>query len=253
MSLNDERYFYLGGGIAFAFFTFLVALIGYTVIAPSKIEQFALTKSDYVSVSIDISTSKPVSKPVVKSEVEPKPQEEKPDPVKAVNPPNEQKQSVPDISDLFSKLTPQKTPKKPDENNQKLEALNALERQLNNHSNTPQLAEKVKNTTLAKPSIQIVSKSGSSGPLVNEYHAKIQALIYANYYPPTGSQGQSARVRIYLSATGKLSGYRVIAYSTNQPFNNEVDWLKDRLGNIMFPPNPDGKDSVIEIILTAKE
>jgi protein TonB len=253
MSVNDERYFYLSGAIAFGFFAFLVGLIIYTGILPTKIEQFALTKSDYVSVSIDISTSKPVSKPVVKSEVEPKPQEEKSDPVKAVNPPNEQKQSVPDISDLFSKVKPQKTPKKPDENNQKLEALNALERQLNNHSNTPQLAEKVKNTTLAKPSIQIVSKSGSSGPLVNEYHAKIQALIYANYYPPTGSQGQSARVRIYLSATGKLSGYRVIAYSTNQPFNNEVDWLKDRLGNIVFPPNPDGKECVIEIILTAKE
>jgi periplasmic protein TonB len=252
MSFNDERYFYLGGMIAFAFFAFLVLLVGYTVISPVKIEQFALTKSDYVSVSIDISTPQPTSKPIM--EAEPKPIEEKPTPTEESTPPAKQPQSVPDISDLFSKVKPQKTPKQSDDTAQKLEALSALERQLNNRSQSnPHLAEKVKNTTFAKPSIKIVSNSGSTGPLVNEYHAKIQALIYANYFPPSGSQGQSARIRIYLDAMGKLSGYRVMAYSGNVPFNNEVDWLKERLRSVMFPTNPDGKECVIEIILTAKE
>lgn len=252
MSLNDERYFYLGGGIAFAFFAFLVLLIGYTGILPSKIEQFALTKSDYVSVSIDISTPQPESKPI--QEAASQPREEKATPTEESTPPVEQPRSVPEISDLFSKVKPQTPPKKVDDSAKKLEALNALERQMSARGQTtPQLAVKVKNTALAKPSIKIVSNSGSSGPLVNEYHAKIQALIYANYYPPSGSQGQSARVRIYLDAMGKLTGYRVMAYSGNEPFNNEVDWLKERLRSVMFPSNPDGKECVLEIILTAKE
>lgn len=252
MGFNDERYFFLSGTIAFGFFIFLVALIGFTLVSPSKIEQFALTQSQYVSISLDMATPRPSIKP----EPKPKPQvqQEQPVPPEEVKQNVEQPQSAPDISDLFSKVKPEKMPKKTEDTTKKLEALNALEKQVSSHTkNTPQFTDKVKNTVLVTPSVKIVSKSGSTGPLVNEYHAKIQALIYANYFPPSGTQGQSARVRIYLDALGRLTGYRVMGYSGNTLFNSEVDSLKERLRGVSFPINPDGKDSVIEIILTAKE
>jgi len=253
MGFNDERYFYYGGGIAFGFFAFLIVLIGYTLASSTKIEQFALTQSQYVSISLDMIPPKKSPSKVEQKVEEPMPVVE-PTPVMEAQPQENQPQSIPDISDLFSNVKAEKIPKKTDDSVKKLEALNKLEQQIKNRAqNTPQLAEKVKNTALVKPSITIVSNSGSSGPLVNEYHAKIQALIYANYFPPSGTQGQKSRVRINLDASGRLTAYRVLSYSGNPAFNSEVDWLKDRLHNVVFPPHPDGKDTVLEIILTAKE
>lgn len=252
MDLQEDRYFFLGGLISVGFFTLLLFIVGYSVFVSPKLEQFAMTQSQYVSISIDVGPPKSSSKPVIEEEQH---IQDKPKPVEEEKPQSEPAhQSVPEISDLFSKVKPEKTAKKTDDSAQKIEALSALERQMAVRTqSTPQLAEKVKNTALAKPSVKIVSNSGSTGPLVNEYHAKIQALIYANYYPPSGSQGQSARVRISLDSSGKLLGYRVMAYSGNEPFNNEVDWLKERLRSVTFPPHPDGKETVFEIILTAKE
>lgn len=252
MGFNDQRYFFLSGLIAFGLFALILLLATYTIFSPTKIEQFALTQSQYLSVSIDIAPPQPTAEPT--PDVQPHIPDVIPPPPKEVQPKAEKPQNLPEISDLFSMVKPQKIQKKEDNSAKKLEAFAALEQQIANRTqNMPQLADKVKNTSLAKPSVEIISKTGSSGPLVNEYHAKIQALIYGNYYPPSGSQGQSARIRIQIDASGKLRGYRVLAYSGNSAFNGEVDWLKDRLRNVMFPPHPEGKDTVIEIILTAKE
>lgn len=252
MGFNDQRYFFISGIISFVIFTLLLVLIGYSIISTTKIEQFALTQSQYVSISLDIATPQPDTEP--KAEVQQQVPDVVPTPVSEVKQEVQPPQAVPEISDLFSSVKPQKIQKKEDDSAKRVEALSALERQMTNRGqNTPQLAEKVKNTALAKPSVKIIANSGSTGPLVNEYHAKIQALIYSNYYPPSGSQGQSARIRIQVDASGKLTGYRVLAYSGNSAFNGEVDWLRDRLHGIAFPKHPDGKDTVIEIILTAKE
>ncbi|MCK9373836.1 MAG: TonB C-terminal domain-containing protein [Sulfuricurvum sp.] len=273
MGFNDERYFFMGGAIAFSLFAFLLFLIGFTVISSDKIENFALLESPYISISMTDSVSVPSAIPIppVKPQVsEPEPDiaEVQPEVTKpqekilernfvstkskGQNDPKAEKQT-PAISDLFSSVPAQKTSKVSDDSEKKLEVLNEFERQISRTKPTSQLAEKVKNTSLIKPAVKIFSNSGSTGPLVNEYHAKIQALIYANYYPPTGSQGQSARVRLQVDGSGKLIAYRVITYSGNTPFNNEIDFLKERLRNLTFPANPDGKNSQFEIILTAKE
>lgn len=245
MGFNDQRYFFISGIISFSFFALILIAFGYTMITSEKIEQFALTQSQYVSISLDIATPEPMAEPLPEvSEVTPSP-DKAPEPVP---------EKVPEISDLFSSVKPEKIQQKEDESVKRLEVLSALEQKMANRAQkTPQLADKVKNTSLAKPSIKIIANSGSTGPLVNEYHAKIQALIYSNYYPPSGSQGQTARIRINVNASGKLTAFRVLAYSGNSSFNSEVDWLKDRLRNVMFPLHPDGKDTVLEIILTAKE
>lgn len=245
MDTQQERYFYLSGLISISLFVALLFFAGYSVFLSPKIEQFAMIKSDAINVSIAISDTQ-------------KTEQSTPEPVtKPVEPDNSQKEEtpaepekVPEISDLFSDIKPQKTPQ---EDTKRLEQLNKLENQVLSKRETPRFSDKVSNVELAKPSIKMVVQGGSSGPIVNEYHAKIQGLVYTYFHPPAGTEGEVARVRMNISASGKLTGYKVLRYSGNISFNGEVDWLKDRLSAIRFPQHPEGKDTVLEFILTAKE
>lgn len=254
MGLNNERYFFLSGLISFSFFLLLLFFIGYSVLQTTKIEQFAMIQSQFVSVSVALSESKAQpQEEAVTSEPAPEPAPEKvtpPEPEQSLPPKPE---PVPDISDLFSQVKADKRPnKKPDET-KRSEELNALEKEVLKSSSRSRLSEKVKNIELVKPSLKMVVQGGSTGPVVNEYHAKIHALVYTHFNPPIGSGGQAARVRMVISAAGKLVGYKVIAYSGNSTLNSEIDWLKERLGSVVFPPHPEGRDAVLEFILTAKE
>lgn len=248
MGSNQKRYFFLSGLISFTLFILLAALAGYSLIITPKIEQFSMIKSDVINVSIALSevksTEETIPEPVI-SPTEPTVAQE------------EEKvtdtESIPEISDLFAQVQPDKTSKKKQEDTREREQLNALEKEVLERRETPRFSDKVNKVTLVKPSVKMIAQGGSTGPLVNEYHAKIQGLVYTYFRPPSGSAGEVARVRMSISASGKLIGYRVIRYSENSSFNNEVDWLKDRLGSIRFPEHPDGKDAVFEIILTAKE
>lgn len=248
MDFNQERYFFLSGLISISLFISLLFITGYSVILAPKTEQFAMIKSDVINVSIAISESTATEQPVVETAVseeisEPAPAEEnvaKPEP-------------VPDISDLFSQVKPEKADKKKKEDTARRDELNALEKDLLNHKENSRFVEKVNKVELAKPSVKMVAQGGSSGPIVNEYHAKIQGLVYTYFRPPSGSAGEVARVRMNISASGKLISYKVLRYSGNGVFNGEVDWLKDRLSAIRFPEHPEGKEAVLEFILTAKE
>ncbi|MBV5321790.1 MAG: TonB C-terminal domain-containing protein [Sulfuricurvum sp.] len=248
MDFNQERYFFLSGLISISFFMSLLFITGYSVIIAPKTEQFAMIKSDVINVSIAISESTATEQPAIETAVadeisEPVPEEEK---VAKVEP-------VPDISDLFSQVKPEKVDKKKKDDTARREELNALEKDLLNQKENSRFVEKVNKVELAKPSVKMVSQGGSSGPIVNEYHAKIQGLVYTYFRPPSGSAGEVARVRMNISASGKLISYKVIRYSGNGVFNGEVDWLKDRLSTIRFPEHPEGKEAVLEFILTAKE
>lgn len=248
MDSNQERYFFLSGLISFSLFITLVALAGYSLILTPKVEQFAMVQSDVINVSIAISETNTVEQsdqePVV-TPAEPEAEIKEPE---AAEP-----EPAPDISDLFAQVKPNKVSKKKEEDTKRHEQLNALEKEILERKESSRFSDKVNKVTLAKPSVKMVPQGGSTGPLVNEYHAKIQALVYTYFRPPSGSAGEVARVRMSISASGKLIGYRVLSYSANSAFNHEVDWLKDRLGSIRFPEHPDNKDTVLEFILTAKE
>lgn len=248
MGSNQERYFFLSGLISFSLFIMLALLAGYSLVLSPKIEQFALVKSDVINVSIAFSETKATEQSEPEPSITPTESEAVQEEEKAVEP-----EPVPEISDLFAQVKPDKTPKKKEDNSKRNEQLNALEKELLERHETPHFSEKVNKVSLAKPSIKMIPQGGSTGPLVNEYHAKIQALVYTYFRPPSGSVGEAARVRMSISASGKLIGYRVVSYSGNSAFNNEVDWLKDRLNSIRFPEHPDNKDTVLEFILTAKE
>jgi len=246
MDMNQERYFYLSGLISISLFVTLLFFAGYSLILSPKIEQFAMIKSDIINVSIAVSEAKES----VQTPPEPASIPVKDDPVQKEEEPTALPETVPDISDLFSDVKPQKVTK---EDNKRQVQLNKLENEMLTKKETPRFSEKVSKVELAKPSVKMVVQGGSTGPLVNEYHAKIQGLVYTYFHPPSGTAGEMARVRMNISASGKLTGYKVLRYSGNTAFNGEVDWLKDRLSSIRFPEHPEGKDTVLEFILTAKE
>ncbi|MBN2869919.1 MAG: TonB C-terminal domain-containing protein [Campylobacterales bacterium] len=249
MDSHNERYFFLSGLISFSLFALLVLLIGYTLLSSQKIEQFAMFQSEFVSVSVEISDTPAPSQSVARS---PEPVSE---PVEEKAAPAEEKtvETVPEISDLFSQVKPQTEPQKKNDRTKRNEELSALEKEIMAPSEKQRISDKVKNVELLKPGMKMTVQGGSSGPIVNEYHAKIQGLIYTHFHPPAGSEGQAARVRIKISADGRLVSYRVIAYSGSAALNGEVDWLKERLGSIQFPSHPERKEALLECILTAKE
>lgn len=246
MDMHQERYFYLSGLISISLFVTMLFFTVYSVILSPKIQQFAMTKSDVINVSIAVSDTKEN----VQTSPEPASVPVAPEQTQKEEEPAAQPEPVPEISDLFSEIKPQKVAK---EDNKRQEQLNKIENEILTKRETPRYSEKVSNVQLAKPSIKMVVLGGSSGPLVNEYHAKIQGLVYTYFHPPSGTAGEVARVRMNISASGKLTGYKVLRYSGNISFNGEVDWLKDRLSAIRFPEHPEGKDTVLEFILTAKE
>ena len=88
---------------------------------------------------------------------------------------------------------------------------------------------------------------------VNEYLAKIQALVYKYFYPPANSQGNTVKAVITLSAIGKVQDFRILNYSVNKSLNDECDKVKNRLLNVVFPKNPQHVSGTYTIILTAKE
>lgn len=100
---------------------------------------------------------------------------------------------------------------------------------------------------------QILSSKNVKNLDIDQYKAKVQGVIYAHFHPASGTQGFSARVRIVLSADGKLDSYRVISSSGNALFNEALDSLKERLRQASFPKNPNRDEAIFEIILTAKD
>ncbi len=249
MGLHNNRYFLLSGLIAFAFFFLLLLLVGYTLLKTVRIEQFGMVQSEFVSISIVQSDT-----PATPETLSPKPQPvDEPVMEKPVEAKEEQQETVRNISDLFSQVKTQTLSEKKSDVPKPDEALSALEKEIMTPSEKQQLSEKVKKVEAAKPGTKTVLEGGSSGPVVNEYRAKIQGLIHSNFHPPSGSQGRVARVKIKISPEGKLLSYKVIAYADHTAFNHEVDWLKERLASIRFPSHPEGKTAVLECILTAKE
>ena len=219
-----------------------------------KLKQFALKKDNYISISINMSleNKKTVKKslknealPVVKEikKQEPKPPVKKP--IENVKP----KEVSKNIADLFSSVKTQKIShksKKKPVYDKKL--LSKLSKKTAKKSTTQKSAA----ASMMKK-IEISSQSASTSPDVNEYLAKIQAIIYEHFYPPMNSEGLSAIVSIRFDGSGKIISYRVLSYSGNDMFNSEVDALQSRLRALTFAKHPEGKSENVKIILTSQE
>lgn len=103
------------------------------------------------------------------------------------------------------------------------------------------------------PNKEDKNSKSSTATEVNEYLAKIQALVYEHFYPPKNSQGNSVTALIELSPLGKVIDFRILVYSDSDALNRECDKIKERLSNILFPINPNNSSGRYKITLIPKE
>jgi len=227
---RNNFYFLLSGFLSLTLFALFLSLFIYMMLFSSKINSYALKKDNYISISMDTikipkkKIKKKVKTPVVKPA---EPEVVAPDPVV-------------DITDLFNNVKTKKIKKKP---KKKVHRIQELQNRPKNAKSQEHQNRELDNET----------KESSSGNEVNEYFAKIQALVYRYFEPPASSQGHSVKAVIELSAIGKVIDFRILTYSNNQALNDECDRIKSRLKSVLFPINPNNKTGIYTVILTSKE
>lgn len=236
---RNNLYFYISGFISISLFLFFLSLIIYTLFEKSNIDIFALQKDNYISISLEMpkvqkSTKKSVVTPVVQeSSVEP---------------------SDVNIDDLFSDVWT-KSIKKPKKIEKKVDNRRILEigkkSKTIDKKNTKVVEKKLTDGAMVNNSDDTQKRSSANE--VNEYLAKIQALVYQNFVPPQNSQGHSVKAVIELSAIGKVIDFRILTYSANSSLNDECDKIKNRLMGVLFPINPQNKSGNYIVMLRAKE
>lgn len=239
---RDNNYFYISGFLSLFIFIFFSSIIVFMIVSSDKVKTFALKKDNYVSVSIDmpkVVTSSPkqmAEEPVVENKIIP-------EKAKDVN-----------IDNLFSDVWT-KSIQKPKEQEKKINnrLLQEIQKKINTSENNSveSLSKKVKSIDKAKVDDQ--NSKTSTADEVNEYLAKIQALVYEHFYPPSNSEGNSVKAVIELSSIGKLLDFRILTYSSNSSLNSECDKIKGRIINLIFPVNPNNSSGKYTITLTSEE
>ena len=227
--VKNNNYFYLSGFISFGLFFSFLAIFVMMMLKSDKIEQFALNKDNFISITLDMPIKKKAKKQVTQITQE------------ITQPMESQEINVDDLfSDVWTKdvKIKKEKPKKID--------IKRLQ-EINKRIKTSQ-KNKVKQVKEEK---EVATKSNAI--VVNEYLAKIQLTVYESFYPPQNSQGHTVKAVIELSAIGKVMDFRILTYSENLALNNEVDKIKTRLTRVVFPINPDNKSGIYIINLTSKE
>jgi len=207
----------------------------------SELKTYALNKENYISISMDI-PKVITKKDNAKADVAPKEKES----VQEV-------QDV-DVEDLFSDVWTKDIKKiKPKQKPKNSKRIKELQKKIktSKKNDIESITEKINSLQEAKKSDQ--STQASTGNEVNEYLAKINALVYQHFNPPQNTQGNTVKAVIELSPIGKVLDFRILNYSTNELLNQECDKIKGRLMRIVFPINPQNKSSRTIVLLTSKE
>ena len=212
------------------------------LVISDKAKIFALEKDNYISVSVDMSIKK--AKKTIKN---------LPKAITKESSTQIKKEDV-NIDNLFSDVWTKKIKsakqvvKKTD--NRRLQEISKKTKTAKD--NKVQSVEDIfKNINTKETSDEASSESKAFE--VNEYLAKIQALVYKYFYPPANSEGNTVKAVITLSAIGKVQDFRILNYSLNDALNAECDNIKTRLLNVVFPKNPDNKSGTYTITLTSQE
>lgn len=237
--VDKSSYFYLGGAISLSFFAFILALFIYMMFSPSHVTTYALQKDTFISISMD--TPKEATKSEKKSVVTPVEEKHTASEAKKVN-----------IGDLFSDVPTKDISKKdkvikPEENKRKQDM--QRKEQTKTNDDVDALLEKINNMNAKKDT---ESNPTSTAEEVNEYFAKIQALVYKHFNPPKNSEGNSVKAVIELSAIGQVIDFRILTYSSNKALNDECDKIKERLMGVLFPMNPEHKSGSTIINITSE-
>ena len=236
---KNNRLFYISGFISLSLFTFFLSIFIYMLISSSDINQFALKKDNYISISMDI---QPKNSKSAKKSVAPTPIESSV---------SEIPQDV-DVNDLFSDIWTKKIQKKKvqPKDSKRIKELQKKIKTTESNS-VDSLSEKINDLDSAKTNEE--NSPTSTANEVNEYLAKIQALVYKYFNVPPNSEGYSVMAYIELSSIGKVMDFRILTYSANEALNSEVDKIRNRLQNVVFPINPQNKPFSTKVILKSKE
>lgn len=249
-------YFYISGFISLSFFLLVCAAFVLVVVVSKKTDTFALKKDNFISVSIEmpkIQTSiskKNQDDPIHKKDPLEKPLEEERPPQEALN----QKKEI-NIDNLFSNVWTKSIDKKQSETKDKQidkRVIDEIQKKIG--KTTSNRAESVIKKIQSIDTAQVNNENvkSSTATEVNEYLAKIQALVYDNFRPPSNSEGNSVEAVIELSATGKVIDFRILRYSDHSALNDECDKIKSRLISVLFPKNPENSSGVYKITLISE-
>ena len=158
-----------------------------------------------------------------------------------------------DVNNLFSDVWTQKIRHKVKKRKVNSKRISEIQKQIKLKDNNQvkpiektveQLKEKEENE---------MKDSTSSANEVNEYLAKIQAIVYEHFNVPPNTEGNIVKTVIELDPFGKMLDFRVLSYSSSKALNSEVDKMKERLTNVVFPINPSGKTTTTTVTLISKE
>ncbi len=209
------------------------------MISSSSINEYALEKDNYISISMDI---QPKNSKSAKKSLQPTPIESSV---------SEIPQDV-DVNDLFSDVWTKKIQKKKIQPKDSKRIKDIQKKIKTTHANSVEsISEKLNELDSSKSNEE--NSPSSTANEVNEYLAKIQALVYRYFNVPPNSEGYSVIAYIELNAIGKVMDFRILTYSANDALNAEVDRIKDRLKSVVFPINPQNKSFSTKVILKSKE
>ncbi|QOP41000.1 TonB C-terminal domain-containing protein [Sulfurimonas marina] len=242
--VRDDKYFYISGFISLSLFLIFLILFATLLFSASQTKKYGLKKDNYVSISL---TTPVVTKPHTKKKVEKQ--------QSIITETSEVTKDV-DVNDLFSDVWTQKidhTKTKPKKVNSKRIQEISKRVKTSKENEVESISEKLK--SLDTSNNEQEQQSSSTADEVNEYLAKIQAIVYENFSPPMNSEGNKVQIVIELDAIGKMLDFRVLTYSSNEALNQEADKIKMRLSNIMFPKNPEHHSfrAIINLIPENKE
>jgi protein TonB len=233
---NNKHYFILGGFISLSLFFLFLSLFIYMLFSIKKETSYGLVKDKFIAVSIVIpknikkfthaaaassSASKSVSQDI-------------------------------DVNNLFSDVWTQKIElKKKKKLNSKRIADIAKKIKKADKNSVNSLSEKIEKLDVKESDKN--EQQTSTANEVNEYLAKIQAIVYQYFNVPPNSAGNSVKIVIELDSLGHMTDFRILNYSPNEALNSEVDKIKDRLKNVVFPKNPQNRSSRTIVVLISKE
>jgi len=157
-----------------------------------------------------------------------------------------------DVNNLFSDVWTQKIKaKKKKKVNSKRIADIAKKIKKADKNSVNSLSEKIEKLDVKESDKN--EQQASTANEVNEYLAKIQAIVYQYFNVPPNSAGNSVKTVIELDPLGHMTDFRILNYSANEALNSEADKIKDRLKNVVFPKNPQNRSSRTIVVLISKE
>jgi len=238
---NNSKYFYLSGFISLSLFTLFLLSFIFVLFKTTPSKTFALKKDNYISISLNVPKIQTTQAKKVKKST----------PLFSAS--SVASKNV-DINNLFSdvwtkKIVHKKEKPKTLDNKRLLEIQKKIKKTQNKRVES--LSEKVNNLESVETNNE--SEASSTAEQVNEYLAKIQAIVYQYFKVPANSEGSSVKTVIELNSLGKVLDFRILSYSDNEALNREADKIKERLFSVIFPKNPQKKSSRTIVILISKE